>query len=486
MVDSNDDLRKLAFQGRVMAWGVDRTDGTARYITEVARGLACDCVCAACKHPLQAVNSEKRSFGPGDKRPFFRHHRGQEKSNCLVLASRHALNRALLEQGLFQLPGGVTRRQVVGASGMAYEGQACWAPEAVRVRAVHERDDVLAVLVLDDGRQIEVLARGTFAIQKNAGVASVIVDLGVQDAAGMSSDEIRRRLFLVPDGLKWECHWNEAELAEKALAAAIENANAEVAYCDDPSIPFIWRRESALHLAAKNIIAKELRIRLPEKRVVVKGEQAGVSAERSWHEPPRDVQLDSVVLEPRLGRVIPDVVVRIGKNEMLVEITVTNPLSSVKTEIFESVGLPVLEIDLRRVSGVVTYETLTQLVIQELHCKAWVFHPRIAAIRSQLDQEVQQEIRAKVEARRRARSEQLKLQDSSDRPTRASDGPSGARGTEQLDQQNGSDRAGGGQLGVNWPRAHSLWLTGAALEAWKRRNPEAAEEWERSQAMRKR
>ena len=41
-------------------WGEDNTTGQMLHISEVRRGLQCDCVCARCKRPLIARQGEVR------------------------------------------------------------------------------------------------------------------------------------------------------------------------------------------------------------------------------------------------------------------------------------------------------------------------------------------------------------------------------------------------------------------------------------------
>jgi RNase P/RNase MRP subunit POP5 len=84
-------------------------------------------------------------FLKGEKRPFFRHYRGQERSHCLVAASRVALQRALLAaEGIFELPGRRLEVRVVGLSGTSYSGIAEATPERAFVRELLFTDEVFA------------------------------------------------------------------------------------------------------------------------------------------------------------------------------------------------------------------------------------------------------------------------------------------------------------------------------------------------------
>lgn len=257
-------LCNLAVQAKVLAWGADRGTGVARHISEVATGLACNCLCAACGHPLEAVNARKTWLRPGAKRPHFRHHSGQEKHNCRVLASRVALRRALLRQDTFELPARSMDADYLGITGARYSGHVSTLATRTRVKAVTFRDDVLAVVSLDDGREIEVYARGTIVSNATEGLCAVVtIDLDDDEAVSLTEAEIRERLFLRPEGIKWVCHWDDAQLLQQAELAAQAHASERLDGDSLVDVPPEWRRESALHLAVKQIIEAELCMTLP-------------------------------------------------------------------------------------------------------------------------------------------------------------------------------------------------------------------------------
>jgi hypothetical protein len=486
----------------VLAWGKDRSTGVGRHITEVKRGLACNCICESCGHRLEAVNPQKRVFRRGEKRPFFRHYRGQEKGRCLILASRLALQRALLaEQGVFELPARRIHMALNGASGATYIGTAENPAETVFVRDVRLTDEALAVLVLEGGREIQVLAKGTFRSSPEGdapGLAVVELDCDAAEIASMSTDEIRSRLFLRPDGLTWRCAPSDKVLGDVALSDAQRQADEWLdAVADgDRALPKEWQRESALHRAVKEIIAEYKQMSLPEQRVVVTRKQSGIEKTREWHEEPKQVTFDSVSLEVRLGRVIPDVVARVGEHELLIEVTVTHSISEVKEDIFHSLGQPVLEIDLSRSCGRVDRKELRRIVLDRVELKRWVYHPRIKRRHDELLAQVLEDVAEEQLARQVRLSEQLKSArvppagdkggERSDawRPTRKPLSPVNqhavATGRDSLrhvpTQDAGAD-----------PHAElaRLMLRGRELEAWKRKNPGAWEAFRQSDAYKR-
>jgi hypothetical protein len=486
----------------VLAWGKDRSTGVGRHITEVKRGLACDCICESCGHPLEAVNPQKRVFRKGEKRPFFRHYRGQEKGRCLILASRLALQRAILaEQGIFELPARCIQVGLTGASGATYIGTAETAAETVFVRDVRFTDDALAVLVLEGGREILVLAKGTFRSHPEGdapGLAAVELDCDAAEIASMSTAEIRSRLFLRPDGLTWRCAPSDKALGEVALSDAQQQAAEWLdAVADaDRSLPKEWQRESALHRAVKEIIAESKQMSLPEQRVVVTRKQSGIEKTREWHEAPKQVAFDSVSLEVRLGRVIPDVVARVGEHELLIEVTVTHSISEVKEDIFHSLGLPVLEIDLSRSCGRVDRKELRRIVLDGVELKRWVYHPRIKRRHDELLTQVLEDI-AEVQLARQARlSEQLKAARVAPSGDRKGERPDAWRPTkEPLSRANQYSVATGRDSRRYVPAQYAgadphaelarLMFRGRELEEWKRKNPAAWEAFRQSAAYKR-
>ncbi len=76
---------------------------------------------------------------------------------------------------------------------------------------------------------------------------------------------------------------------------------------------------------------------------------------------------------------------------MLIEVTVTNPITEVRIERLSSFGWPVLEIDISRMGGSVTRDEFTRLVIDEVAGKRWLYHPILEEERSRLISVLQHE-----------------------------------------------------------------------------------------------
>ena len=350
---------------------------------------------------------------------------------------------------MFELPARSMDADYLGITGARYSGHASTPPAWTRVRAVTFRDDVLAVVSLGDGREIEVYARGTIVSNATEGLrAAVTIDLDDDEAVSLTEEEIRERLFLRPEGIKWVCHWDDAQLLQQAELAAQAHASEWLDGDSLVDVPPEWRRESALHIAVKQIIEAELCMTLPSLSASATKRRATFSTHRDWEEPAKVVRFTSVRLEQRLGRVIPDVVASINDHALLIEVIISHPLSDLKREVLRELGLPVLEIDLRRHAGVVTREQLRTIVINGLDCKRWHFHPRIERMQSQLEKQVSDEIAQQSLARVQ--------QSATERYSKATDCSS--------DQFR--------LYPTTASRKDSLFLAGAELDAWKRQHPE--------------
>jgi hypothetical protein len=320
-------------------------------------------------------------------------------------------------------------------------------------------DLALAVLELEDGRKIEIWVRGSIH-RGNPGVCAprAVITLNLDDPtlSSLDAQQLRARLFLSPGSMGWLCHWEDEQLALQASERALELAEQAVDLDPDFAGPPEWARESALHLAVKAIIEREMRMTIPHIPSKVQG--AAELAEQVFGVAPdgKVVVFTAVALERRLGRVIPDVVCSIGKYQMLLEVTVTHPVSETKLEILRELGLPVLEIDLRRQAGAVTQEELRQIVVDELHCKSWAYHPRLEA------QRIANKITRSVVLSIAPSAGDMVPGESLSWPIR----PTVPGGQFEVTPRDDGDAASGG------------FLSGRALERWLALHPERASEWE--------
>ncbi len=152
---------RQALADLVMAWARDALTGEPRYILELDadhRGGKCGCECPSCGKPLVAVNAAKAEFV---RRPHFRHPDGAPRDECLVLAARAAALRQLHEDGWLELPRRRMSARVAGLSGEFYEAWVELPPARIHISQIDYRDRAIAIITLDDGRQLRIDLIGT-------------------------------------------------------------------------------------------------------------------------------------------------------------------------------------------------------------------------------------------------------------------------------------------------------------------------------------
>lgn len=149
-----------------------------------------------------------------------------------------------------------------------------------------------------------------------------------------------------------------------ALIAKLGEAR-EHHFAHASSFPCEYGLETALHKRAKEILEEEKRINLPE--ITVRSEVlAGC----------KQVILDKVWLENRLGNIRPDVraTSKEGK-ELLVEIYVTHEVGKKKIKRIQELGISTIEVDLSDLSHAsISDEELRSILIQGTEKKKWLYN----------------------------------------------------------------------------------------------------------------
>lgn len=394
----------------VMAWARHGITGELRYILEVeGNGVKCNCVCISCGKPLTAVNSNKQEYL---RRPHFRHPEGTLKQSCLVLAARAAIAEALREAGTLVLPRRRRSAHVIGFSGTLHEAWVDQPAEPIKIVDVIFNDSLEGILTLDDGRQLEVRLVGS-ATADGPRQATACIEVVVDDPAiaAMPLDEVRKRLVPLMSEQCWRGHWSDESLDLQAAEAAADSARLHLDWGNDDGLPLDTpasvRRETILHRVVKEILAAERKVMLPGHTVTVHRDILGKKIERSQEIQPRSADLIDVVLERRMGRIVPDVIATEKNGDLLlIEVTVTNPIAGERLERIIAEGYPAIEIDIGSMGGRVTRAGLEKLIVQEVAGKRWLYYPDASAIKAQLesllDKESKEAMRRPVEGQTNA------------------------------------------------------------------------------------
>ena len=137
--------------------------------------------------------------------------------------------------------------------------------------------------------------------------------------------------------------------------------------------------ESSLHIAAKDILAKEKRITLPSVHIQFNSD--GPSLQRAG---PKTYRVDSVREEKKIGNIKPDLILTIAQRELIVEIFVTHKVDSQKIQKIRELGMSAIEINLRTAPRYITKEALTELIVDGVDNKKWLNNERVNIERKEL------------------------------------------------------------------------------------------------------
>ena len=137
--------------------------------------------------------------------------------------------------------------------------------------------------------------------------------------------------------------------------------------------------ETALHLAAKAMIAEHGQMVLPAV-----GIQFPHSSWRRRIALERRYEIESVDIEQKLGTIIPDVIVRVGERRLLVEVKVTHGVDDEKLKRIRELGLSCVEINLSDVDRDLSREILKRMIIDDSARKRWVHNVRAHEARKEV------------------------------------------------------------------------------------------------------
>ena len=162
--------------------------------------------------------------------------------------------------------------------------------------------------------------------------------------------------------------------------------------------------QTALHLAAKDIISRHRQFRLPgaagtftftdnfwasftfnaaHYESCISGD-VGVPAEYAI--PPRYLDVERVTLERKTHDIVPDIILHTSAGELLVEVAVTHFVDEVKREKIKQLGISCVEIDLSKMDRAVDFAQLEEVLIHGVEQKRWIFNAKLRAKLQQLRQ----------------------------------------------------------------------------------------------------
>lgn len=164
--------------------------------------------------------------------------------------------------------------------------------------------------------------------------------------------------------------------------------------------------ETALHLAAKAILCKEMSMRLPELTVT---EDAADSLDRI-HKASRSIAskmvlFDEVIHEVRLSGVVPDILAKKDGRTLLIEIAVHHFVDEIKLGRLREMNVACVEVDLSGMIDGWTWDSLRAALVEGGESKVWIYNPRELDLRAAARLDAENKARQKDQTYHRQRAQ---------------------------------------------------------------------------------
>lgn len=149
-------------------------------------------------------------------------------------------------------------------------------------------------------------------------------------------------------------------------------------FAHQPGENCLYGRESAIHLAAKQLIEEHRKLYIPDLivQVFVLDEMGYGHSPKKTLIPAGIKDFNMVRLEQSVSNFRPDIIATtINGNDLIVEIAVTHFVDDEKLERIKSYGCAAIEIDASRIADL-NFEALRKLLFEASPNAKWLFHPR--------------------------------------------------------------------------------------------------------------
>lgn len=146
--------------------------------------------------------------------------------------------------------------------------------------------------------------------------------------------------------------------------------------------------ETALHLAAKEILTKERQMMLPPLTAYAKAKDSS----GKLHQVKRSIAskivlFENVSTEVRLNGVIPDIVACVGSKTLLIEVVVSHFADETKVALLRERDLATVEVDLSGMAKGWTWALLAEAILTNPENKKWLYNPKSQMLYTQANEE---------------------------------------------------------------------------------------------------
>jgi len=185
---------------------------------------------------------------------------------------------------------------------------------------------------------------------------------------GLREDGTIAHVSEVPSGLECGCTCPGCGARLVARKGAKQDHHFGHAGAEDGT-PCRTGPETALHRFAKEVLERRLELTLPRLELD-DGREKWVGYEGGSY------GFDGAVLEHRLGEIVPDVIVRKGRRDLLVEFAVTHPCEETKLARIARMDVSAIEVDLSRVPRDIDRVGIENAILDAAP-RRWLHNPKL-------------------------------------------------------------------------------------------------------------
>jgi hypothetical protein len=211
--------------------------------------------------------------------------------------------------------------------------------------------------------------------------------LGVRLVYGLTADDVLVHVSQVASGLACAC---TCPACGRRLRAHRGKIRVDHFVHHDEGAACGVGAETNAHYWAKGILEREKRIRLPA--VDAQSGKASLTLFRSDF-----FEFDEVRVEQRMGQIVPDLILRKGERQLIVEVFVTHRCGPEKIEKIRAANTSALEVDLSAYRRCADEATIARAFLDTAK-RTWLYNPRQAKAAAVLHDRIKAE-EAEAEAR---------------------------------------------------------------------------------------
>ncbi|PCI45491.1 MAG: hypothetical protein COB41_01325 [Proteobacteria bacterium] len=175
--------------------------------------------------------------------------------------------------------------------------------------------------------------------------------------------------------------------------------------------------ESALHLAAKKVLSKAVKIKLPNLRVEVDAcDSLGHThrASKKLVDARKNYKINNTIIEKSYGNIRADVMLDIEGKELLVEVAVTHFIDEEKLNRIKERNLSTIEIDLSNVPRSVGWKEVEDYVLSGKN-STWVFNKKEQLLKNDLKTELKARVEQENTIIERVKADEIEIRERKER-----------------------------------------------------------------------